>query len=109
MMYKSITVGSEYKKYKILYLRFWDHTSNNAEDLDCGIAEAMGILREETDIAYYIVAWVWNSNLSDSNSEGYCILKSTVLECIELERKYNDPKDAIGYQGGAKHSKSNRK
>jgi len=66
--------------------KFKDHCQGPADSthpIDC---EVIGVLREETKDAYYIISWVCNGNLSDPNSEVYCILKSCVISYKKIRR-----------------------
>lgn len=72
------------KPYGIVWMEFWDHCSGPADSTDVVKCQMVGILRNETKLAYYVVPWVCASNLRDINSEVYCILKSTVLKYKEI-------------------------
>lgn len=74
------------KKYKAVYLKFYDHCLDTPENAKPIICEVFGILYKQDKQAYYITSWVCNSNLKDHNNETYCILKSTVLDLQELDR-----------------------
>ena len=68
------------KKYKIVYLKFLDHSLFAPDDAKPIVCEVFGVLWRETDLVYQIVPWVCNGNLRNENNECYTILKSTVLE-----------------------------
>lgn len=107
-MLKAVNDERIYKEFKVVHIRFWDHLSSNAKELEPCICETVGVLREETKLAYWIISWIYNSNLGDENSEGYCILKSTVLEYNQLEVS-NEAKNERRYKRSKKANRRNGK
>lgn len=71
-------------KYPLVYVKFDDHCMGSGKDPVPFACEVFGILRNEDAKAYYIVSWVSDGELESDDSEGYCILKSTVLKFKEL-------------------------
>lgn len=87
----------DYKEHKLVYIRFLDHAAGPADSTIPIPCEVFGILREENKDAYTVVSWVCDSNLRDSNSDAYCILKRVVLEYKVLEVKHEDANEK-GYR-----------
>ncbi len=79
----------------LVYLRYWDHAADNAQDVKPIICEVFGILKCEDDLCYTVVSWIANYNLDDYNSDGYAIIKSAVVEfrIINLEEDRNANSD----------------
>lgn len=65
-------------KAPLVALTFLDHCFDNGEDIRPIECTVMGALYKEDKDAYYVVSWVAGNNPSDSNSDCYAILKSTV-------------------------------
>lgn len=82
----------------LVYLRFLDHASGSATEVKPIMCELFGILKKEDSISYQVVSWICDFNLNDSNSDGYCILKSAVLEYREIDTN-----------GGRTYGKANEK
>jgi hypothetical protein len=73
------------KPHSLVYLKFWDHCMGTADSLAPIECEVFGILKGQDDLAYYVISWICEANLSDPDSEGYCILKSTVVKLKVLD------------------------
>lgn len=69
----------------LVYCRFLDHASGPSNEVKPIVCEVFGILKKEDRDVYHIVSWICDFNLNDSNSDGYCILKSAVLEYREID------------------------
>jgi hypothetical protein len=69
-----------YKICPLVYIKFYDHVSGSADNIKPIVCEMFGILRSEDALCYTVCAWICEFNLSDPNTDAYCILKSTVLE-----------------------------
>lgn len=68
------------KKYPVYYMQFLDHVMDSAPSAAPILCEVFGVLWKHDSLAYYIVPWVANGNISDPNNEAYVVLKSTVLK-----------------------------
>lgn len=73
----------------MVWCLFWDHCSGPADSTDPVKCEIVGILRNKTKLAYYIVPWICEANLSSSNSDVYCILRSSVIKFKEVVKGTN--------------------
>jgi hypothetical protein len=74
-----------YKKYQLVYLSFWDHSEAPANEPGAVKCEVFGVLKNEDDLCYYVCPWICDYDLGDSNTDMYCILKSTVLDYKRLK------------------------
>lgn len=73
-------------RYKLVHITFLDHYMGPSNELPGPfICEAFGVLAEETKLHYKVVSWVGGGDVNDHNSEGYVILKSTVVEVRRLK------------------------
>lgn len=69
-------------KKRPVVLRFWDHCNFSGESieafrpLEC---EVVGYLVGETKLAYHVVVWVSEDDVLSENTDGYVVLKSTII------------------------------
>lgn len=68
------------KKRTLLYLKFWDHYQTDTDDARPIICEVFGVLWKEDALSYYVLSWICDGELQNSNNEVFVILKSTVVE-----------------------------
>lgn len=71
----------------LVYARFYDHMQDSAPEAKPIVCEVFGILKSDDGLSLVICPWICNFNLSDPNSDAYCILKSTVLEYRQIDLK----------------------
>lgn len=93
----------------LIYLRFLDHSSGAANEVKPIVCELFGILKKEDDVSYQVVSWICDFNLNDSNSDGYCILKSAVLEYREIDTNGGRTYGKANAKGFKKRTKANQK
>lgn len=87
---------------------FWDHYQSDAPSLQLVPCAIYGVLAKEDKLSYSVLSWIYDGQLDSHNSDGYCILKSSVLSFTKLEEA-NDSKDADGYKRSKSNIKNNRK
>lgn len=71
----------------LVYVRFLDHCQDDSVSIKPIVCEVFGILKKEDKIAWYVCPWVCDYNLNDSNTDCYCILKSTMIEYRQIKTK----------------------
>lgn len=70
-------------KYKLYQITFLDHSMGNREELKCHL---VGYLIENRKKSYVISPWVVDDpDYAESNLETFVILKSTIIDCYEIE------------------------
>lgn len=76
-----------FKKFPLVHVVFLDHCMGAANMIAPIQCEAFGILRNEDKHAYYVMSWICDKDLYDSDTEGYCILKKDVIEMKKIRGK----------------------
>lgn len=96
-------------KYPIIKLIFLDHFQADSTSLQPIRCTVYGRLAREDDLCYYVLSWICEGDVVSHNSDGYAILKSTVIKLVYLEERSDDSKDENGHKGSSKHATRNRK
>jgi hypothetical protein len=95
--------------YRPVYIKFLDHYQADMPSMRPVVCEVFGTLVESDKMCHYVCSWVCEGNLTDHNSDGYCILKSTVLDLKYLKGGPRDAPNASRYKRSKSNSKANRK
>lgn len=68
------------KRLPVVCIEFHDHCMDTTSDLKKPIyCQVFGVLYKEDELAYYVASWICDREVESANTEGFCILKSTVI------------------------------
>lgn len=76
---------SKIRKKLPVCLRFFDHFQKSGNDFDLPVCEVYGLLIAEDKLKYVIASWAADDTIDD-NTEIFIILKSTIIERIDLKQ-----------------------
>jgi hypothetical protein len=91
-------------KYPAVRCVFYDHFQADSPSLQPVRCAVYGKLAKEDDLCYYILSWICEGDMDSRNSDGHCIIKSTVIKLTYLE-EVNESASTTRYKRSKKDYK----